>query len=363
MGDVKLGDERGLRAGRWVLLPTDNRRDIPRILFVVRRVVSSPFPVLIDCHNHVGASPRFTLADFPYAQDLPTLVKEGDRHGITHWIVFPFSLNLTFNVSALRRGEFTTEGGEEKVPYAFENRRVRMETYTFFPEYSDRILPFASVDPSRCQESQVEELTKLHAERPIHGLKIQATTLRSYVSDLTKKGRVLLDFAAANDLPFIIHSSVAANDPWSPAEEILKVVRATPGVRFCLAHSCRFDRHYLDEIAELPNAWFDISAHGIHCIAAAGNLPIIAARERRFDSDYTNPARVLKDLADAYPRKLLWGTDSPFYSFITDRVSLKSSYADEVGYLKALPADHIGRVAGRNILDYLRPKSGRLASL
>jgi len=317
--------------------------------------------MIIDCHNHVGASPRFTLGDFPYAQDLPTLVNEGGRHGVTHWIVFPFSLNLTFNFSALRRNEFTTEGGEEQVPYAFENRRVRMETYTFFPEFADRILPFASVDPSRNQAAQVRELTALHAERPIHGLKIQATTLKAYVTDLLKGGRGLLEFAAEHDLPFVIHSSIAANDPWSQAADILRVAEATPQVRFSLAHSCRFDRPSLDRVAELPNTYFDISAHGIHCAAVTRGLPIIAPPERRFPSDYTNPARVLQDLAEAYPRKLLWGSDSPFYSYLSEKTSLKSTYAAEVGYLKALPPALVQRIACDNILDYLRPKSGPLA--
>lgn len=309
--------------------------------------------MLIDCHNHVGASPRFTLADFPYAQDLPTLVRQGEPHGVTHWIAFPFSLNLTFNFAALRRGEFTTVGGEEKVPYAFENRRLRTEIYTFFPEYAGRVLPFASVDPSRLQCEQVEELERLYAERPFHGLKIQATTLRAHVGDLLGTGRVLLEFAERHNLPFLIHSSVAPDDPWSPAAVILEVVKAAPNVRFSLAHSCRFDRHYLDTIASLPNAWFDISAHGIHCAAAARELPIVAAPARRFRSDFRDPARVLFDLAECYPRKLLWGTDSPFYSYISPTLALKGSYDAEIGYLKALPPAHIQRVACANILEYL----------
>jgi len=320
--------------------------------------------MIIDCHNHVGASPRFTLGDFPYAQDLPTLVNEGSRYGVTHWVVFPFSLNLTFNFEALRRGEFTTEGGSETIPYVFENRRLRTEVYTFFPEWSDRILPFASVDPSRHQVEQVQALTALYAERPIYGLKIQATTLRAQVLDLLAGGRPLLEFASAKNIPFIIHSSVASYDTWSQAADILKVVEANPGIRFCLAHSCRFDRHYLDRIAELPNAWFDISAHGIHCQAVLNNLPIVAASDRRFASDYRDPGQVLQDLADCYPRKLLWGTDSPFYSYISEKFSMKSSYAAEAGYLNALTEAHRQRVAGTNILDYLGiPPNAAPASL
>jgi hypothetical protein len=126
-----------------------------------------------------------------------------------------------------------------------------------------------------------------------------------------------------------------------------------PSVRFCLAHSCRFDRVYLDRVAELPNTWFDVSAHGIHCAAAVADAPIIAERGRRFESDYRDPARVLRDLADRYPRKLLWGSDSPFYSFITTGFALKSTYAAEAGYLHALPDEHRRRVAGENVVAFL----------
>src|SRR5690606_21402023 len=142
------------------------------------------------------------------------------------------------------------------------------------------------------------------------------------VSDLLTSGRVLVDFAAQHNLPFLIHSSIASYDGWSQAADILRVAEQNPQVRFCLAHSCRFDEPSLDRVAELPNTWFDISAHGIHCHAAVRNLPIVATRPRRFASDYENPATVLRDLADRYPRKLLWGTDSPFYSFISEKFSM-----------------------------------------
>lgn len=148
-----------------------------------------------------------------------------------------------------------------------------------------------------------------------------------------------MELAEEWDLAVLIHSSVYPGDPWAQAADILDIVEATPQVRFCVAHSCRFDKVSLDQIASLPNAWFDCSAHIIHCRLAAIDSPHVALREQRFDSDYSRPEQVLRDLAEAYPQKLMWGSDSPYYSFATQGgdFALFSSYAEEVACLKSLP--------------------------
>ena len=53
-------------------------------------------------------------------------------------------------------------------------------------------------------------------------------------------------------------------------------------------------------------------------IGAVEDLPYIAPRARRFDTDYTDPGRVIADLAAAYPHKFMWGSDSPFYSYAAE---------------------------------------------
>ena len=147
----------------------------------------------------------------------------------------------------------------------------------------------------------------------------------------------------------LIHSSVHPKDPWAQAGDILDIVERTPDVRFCLAHSCRFDRLQLDRLARLPNAWFDCSAHIIHCRLACRDAPPVAPPERRFATDYARPERALRDLAEAYPGKLLWGSDSPYYSFAAKGgTALFSSYADEGACLRALPPPLIREVAFEN---------------
>lgn len=301
----------------------------------------------------------YMRGDFPYAQHLTVMTSEGRALGVDRWIVFPFVVNLSFDIPSLRRGEMVY-GGLERVPYAFENRRLMKEIYELFPEEGKRCLPFAMLDPMREQEAQIAELRHLRGEYKFYGLKLQTTIIQSDIKTLAKEGRGFVELAEEWDIPFIIHSSIAADDTWAQAGDILDVAEQFPNVRFCLAHSCRFDKESLDRVNALPNTWFDNSAHCIHCDGVVREMGYIAPKSRRFDSDYTNPARVIGDLAAAYPTKFMWGSDSPFYSYVAmlggERVALISSYAREVEALKANGNGIVERIASKNTRDFLKLK-------
>jgi predicted TIM-barrel fold metal-dependent hydrolase len=319
---------------------------------------SHPQPMKIDCHNHLGVDLLFYLhGDFPYAQDVPTLVADGRRHGITHWIAFPFVANLTFSPKALLKGKLETNAAVETVPYAFENRRMLEEVYSLFPDEGKSILPFMIIDPEREPAAQAESLRQLRRDYRFYGLKIQGTMIQSRVKGLLGPGSVFLDLAREWDIPLIIHSSYARGDVWSQSSDILDVAEANPDIRFCLAHSCRFEKKCLDRLATLANCWFDCSAHCIHCDGVGKGLGFVAPEAERFPSDYTRPGQVLADLAAAYPSKLIWGTDSPFYSYVgkleKEILSLRSSYAREAAALDALSPAALQRVTCTNILDFL----------
>ena len=296
--------------------------------------------------------------DFPYAQQLVDMTRVGGSLGITHWIVFPFVSYAAMDVTKFRSGEVGFGNGLETVPYAFENRRMLEECYQLFPEEGRKTLPFVMVDPMRNTDAQAAELVKLRAEYRIHGIKIQSTIIQADIKRLAHEGQVFLDLAREWDVPFLIHSSVAKDDLWAQAHDILDLAEANPDIRFCAAHSCRFDKECLDRVQALPNAWFDNSAHCIHCVGAVGDLPYIAPKNRRFDSDYSDPARVIADLAAAYPDKFMWGSDSPFYSYAAaisgEVVKLISTYEREVIALKAAGEPVVRRIAATNTLNYLK---------
>jgi hypothetical protein len=292
---------------------------------------------LIDAHSHIGVDLMFYLnAWYPYALDWATLSRMAHDGGIGRVAVFPMVTNVAMNIAGLKAGQVERDGAMESVPYAFENRRM-MEEIGRMPHPTVQPLPVWIIDPARSCQEQATALRKLKTEYPCTSLKIQGTVIQSKVTALLGDGGVLLDLAEEWNVPIIIHSSIKPDDIWSQCADILAVAKSRPSVRFTLAHSCRFDAPSLDEVASLSNTWFDCSAHGIHCQLATLGRDNIAAPERRFRSDYRNPAQVLHDLAIAYPGKLCWGTDAPFDSYVDSSVSLISSYESEAAMLQSLP--------------------------
>ena len=316
--------------------------------------------MIIDCHNHVGADLLFYLhGDFPYAQHLVAMHDEGRALGVDRWIVFPFVSHLALDVTVFMDNKIKDEKGRlHDVPYAFENRRLLKEINVMFPEEGKRMLPFVMVDPMRNVAAQAQELRKLRADYRFYGIKLQTTILQADIKHLKDRGKVFLELAEEWDLPFLIHSSVAESDIWAQAQDIIDIAEANPHLRFCLAHSCRYDKECLDRVNALSNTWFDCSAHCIHCEGAVKDLPYIAPRARRFDSDFTNPGRVIADLAAAYPHKFIWGSDSPFYSYAGEIngqvVRLISSYKAEVAALTASPPAVVQRIANTNTRNLLK---------
>jgi predicted TIM-barrel fold metal-dependent hydrolase len=316
--------------------------------------------MLIDSHNHIGADLFFYLNGFyPYAQDLPALINEGSRHGVDRWVVFPMVATAWFDLAAMRQGKLLP-GGPEKVPYAFENERMLREIYELFPDLGRRTIPFAMLDPMREPQAQVAKLRELHQQFPFYGLKIQATMIQSDAGALLGPGRCFIELAEELDLPILMHSSVVGHDRWSEAGLLLKVAESAPRVRFSLAHSCRFDRPYLDRVAELPNTWFDCSAHRIHCEGAARGMEFIATPARRFKADYRDPTAVLQALAEAYPQKLIWGSDTPFQTFVAKEdgavFALRSTYEQEIACVRSMPEPLRTAIGQDNLLAFLRLK-------
>ena len=89
-----------------------------------------------------------------------------------------------------------------------------------------------------------------------------------------------------------------------------------------------------------------------------GYRPIVAPRWNRFDTNYSDPGRVIADLAAAYPNKFIWGSDSPFYSYAAkidgEIVRLISTYQREVEVLKQSPPEVVNRIANINTRGFLK---------
>ena len=151
---------------------------------------------------------------------------------------------------------------------------------------------------------------------------------------------------------------------YSNAGDILRVVDAHPELRYCLAHCVIFHEGYLREADARPNVWVDTAALKIQVEAFRQGPPFASDNpEDWFEADYSDHCRVMCSLAETFPDTLIWGTDSPAYSYIVRRQSgddgkfmefrLKGTYADEVAALRALPDGLARKVANRNTLRFI----------
>jgi hypothetical protein len=76
--------------------------------------------------------------------------------------------------------------------------------------------------------------------------------------------------------------------------------------------------------------------------------PLVPPASARFDADYSDHKAVMIALAERFPDTIIWGTDSPAYSYICRRKQgegsyaefrLKAVYEDEKEALDALPEE------------------------
>lgn len=319
---------------------------------------------LIDVHTHVGADPvNYRRGDFPYAQSAEDLMVRLDRWGVDAAVCFPFLYSSWFDFEGFLQGHLTrSRTTTAEAPYADENENLCREIYEAYPDCAGRLLPFMFFDPGREQQEQVGALRRIAAQYPVFGLKTASSYLQSHITDLLEGGSCLLDLATEQNWPLMIHTSVMPGDPWAAVQAILKVVRARPDVRFCLAHTCRFDRRTLDEAAALSNCFVDFSAFNIHCQLAERNHSAVVPAADRFPADYPHHAEAMVAIAEAYPDTMMWGTDTPYYCFMsrfindageTITVQLRCGTDTEITEFKNIPDSLRQRIGKENTLRYL----------
>lgn len=303
----------------------------------------------IDVHSHLGVSLKsYACLEYPYAQSVEGLYYRQLAGGVDVNVVFPFSPDLHFDLHRLMEGTVTPDTRPvSSSPYAKENRLLMQEVFTWCPELQHRFLPFVSADPGRNVPAQIAELEELATEFPIYGIKILPVFCQTPVVELLDEGRPILEFARSRDIPFLFHTTCDLREGYSNAKLAFEVIEQNPDLRFCLAHCIGFDREYLDHAASLGNVWVDTSAMKIQVdLVAQGKFDFLGAR--RFDADYSDYRRVMRSLVDAYPQIILWGSDSPAYTYIVRRRNgpgesdfldfrLKGSYEQEVAGLDTLP--------------------------
>jgi predicted TIM-barrel fold metal-dependent hydrolase len=325
---------------------------------------------VIDVHSHLGVSLKsYACSEYPYAQSVEGLYYRQLAGGVDVNVVFPFSPDLFFDLRRLTEGVAAPDARPiSPAPYVRENQLLLQEVFCYCPELEHRFLPFVSVDPGREIAAQVAALEQLERDYPIYGIKIIPVFCQTRITSLLDEGRPLLEYARARDLPFLFHTTSDLRDGYSHASLAFEVIEHNRDLRFCLAHCIGFHQGYLERAAALGNVWVDTAAMKIQVELASQNSPVTAQGKDRFDADYSDHRRVMRRLVEAYPEMILWGSDSPAYSYMVHRrqgkgdqtfedFRLKATYEDEVAALTSLPTELRQAVCNGNTLRFLFGRS------
>ncbi|MDK1031891.1 MAG: amidohydrolase family protein [Planctomycetia bacterium] len=319
----------------------------------------------IDVHSHAGVSLKaYGLMEYPYAQTVEGLYYQQKSGGVDVNVVFPLTCDLYFELGALMRGDMVPAAEPiSAAPFAIENRTIMSSVFNRCPELSERFLPFVSIDPGRAIPEQLKELEKLGEEFPIYGIKVNATLCQSRAIELLGQGGALLDFAEEQNLPMLFHATTFPDDQYSQASDVFRIAESRPALRICIAHCLLFHRASLDRAASMPNVWVDTAAIKIQVELVGTDAGRTMPVSELIEGDYSDHTGMMLRVCERFPETIVWGSDSPCYSYICDRKQgaggevkefrLKGTYEDEIAALNCLPPHLKEKVSSLNTLDFI----------
>jgi predicted TIM-barrel fold metal-dependent hydrolase len=283
----------------------------------------------VDVHSHVGIQIREAAQiAFPYCSSVEDLYYRHMANGVDVSVIFPISPAFFFDINTfVETGRLLpTAKPISKAPYERENRLLLTEVFVFCSELRDHFLPFISVDPGRKVKEQIEILRDLEQEFPIYGVKIVPILCQSKVSELRGEGEAFLEFFAERNWPILFHASTDPTDRYSSAADTFRVINRHPELRCCLAHCLGFHRPFLERADALPNVWVDTAALKIQVELVRENSQY--RTPEMCDLDYSDHTHVMQQLVERFPRTIVWGSDSPYHSYITRRLQGDGVYGD-----------------------------------
>jgi Amidohydrolase len=286
---------------------------------------------VIDAHSHIGIALREAAQiKFPYCASIEDLAYRQKANGVDVSVVFPTGPDLFFDLPTLIETGRKVPAAHpiSRAPYERENRLLLTDVFRFCPEHSSRFLPFVSVDPGRLVGEQIAILRELEQEFPIYGVKIAPVATQTKVTELLRQGELFFEFFAARNWPILFHVAVSQGEEFSQAPDTFRVIERHPELRYCLAHCIGFHRQYLEWANALPNVWVDTAALKIQVELAYQNSPLMALSPDRLECAFSDHTDVMRELVERFPKTIVWGTDSPYHSYITRRLQGEGVYAE-----------------------------------
>ena len=214
------------------------------------------------------------------------------------------------------------------------DEEAMVEGRTNYEESGHRLLPVATVDPTRGPEAVRQTVDRIEKEPMIHGIKLYPGYLPFYPHD--PRLEPVYELAHRRSLPVLLHQGDTLEGrgllKFARPLEVDEVAGRYRDVRFVL---CHLGNPWIDEAAEVlyknPNVYADTS----------GLLPPAASRYFRASLPNTRETILRAIVGSGAPERFLFGSDWPL-----EEIGVA---ADLVESLPLLPGDNAAVLGGNAV--------------
>lgn len=297
----------------------------------------------IDSHSHSGVSLfAFYHGFYPCIQSLEDLVSKSRKNEIDWLISTPMS-DFYFSLPAMFKQGQLTESGLQKFPFEIANRYFLSEVSM----WGEGVLPFLMIHPTFKIKEQCQQIEQWANEYEIFGLKLPINGMGCTAVDLNFSPfvEILRDF----NWPILIH---CGNDDQSHPKNILKFSEKNPDIKVCAAHGARFCKDFWREIEFDCQIYVDTSPFLLLCEDTLNR-----EKDGLLNLDFSSSEKVIEEMFQRLPDRLLWGTDEPFTKISRGAWSKEieggTNYKEEVRFFKNLNPDIKSKIAWKNTKEYL----------
>jgi predicted TIM-barrel fold metal-dependent hydrolase len=259
---------------------------------------------IIDCHANIGADiNNIRKKLFPPGQSAEQLLVKMTEHRISKAIVVPFPIP---------GGKFYPT----QFWYEIENQQLMQVTR------NKPLTVFPAVNPA--DPKSVENIRKFAIAYGIKGVKFSHQIPMGFsIEELI--GHRLMDIVQAHNLVMMIHIGTGkekgADTIHVTLDYAVKVAKRYPKIRFIFCHLGRLHDSMIDAL-QLENVYMDTAAFSMHerweQFLAKDALPVFRK---------SSPKKIIEMLVNlGYEDKILFGSDEPYESYITEILLIKQAH-------------------------------------